>query len=144
MAIITRWRWPPESWCGIGAEPLLGLGDADLRQKLEHAGAGGRVVHAAVQLQDLAHLLLDGVQRVERRHRLLEDDRDAVAADLAHLGVGDLEQVLAVEEDLARRMRRRRIGQEPHDRERGDRLAGARFADEGHRLAAADAEGGRS
>ena len=29
MAIITRWRMPPDSWCGYSLEPALGLGDAD-------------------------------------------------------------------------------------------------------------------
>ena len=40
---------------------------------------------AVVQEQNLADLRLDRVQRIERGHRLLEDDRDVVAADLAHL-----------------------------------------------------------
>jgi hypothetical protein len=39
---------------------------------------------AAVQPQRLADLARDGVHRVQRRHRLLEDHADAVAANLAH------------------------------------------------------------
>ena len=41
IAIITRWRWPPESWCGIGVEPLRRIGDADLVEQLDGAGARG-------------------------------------------------------------------------------------------------------
>ena len=46
-----------------------------------------RPVRPAMQKQDLADLLLDRVQRIERGHRLLEDDRDVVAAHLAHLAL---------------------------------------------------------
>ena len=70
---------------GIGLQPPLGIVEADLAQELQHAAARGGVVEAVVQLHDLAHLLLDGVQGVERGHRLLEDDRDLLAADLAHV-----------------------------------------------------------
>ena len=64
----------------IGAEPALGLADADLLQKLQHAHPRRAVAHAAMQLQHLADLPLDGVERVERGHRLLEDHGDVVAA----------------------------------------------------------------
>ena len=86
---------------GIGAETLLRLAHADLEQKLEHALAGARFIHVAMQLQYLAHLLLDGVQRVERGHRLLEDHGDAVAADRLQLRLGDLQEVAAFKPDLA-------------------------------------------
>ena len=29
MAIMTRWRWPPENWCGKLLHPLLRIGDLD-------------------------------------------------------------------------------------------------------------------
>ena len=34
MAIITRWRMPPENWCGIGVEAPLRIGDADQPQHI--------------------------------------------------------------------------------------------------------------
>ena len=43
----------------------------------------GAPVMPLMQQQDFADLLLDGVQRIERGHRLLEDDGDVVAAHLA-------------------------------------------------------------
>ena len=35
IAIITRWRMPPDSWCGILLRPALGVGDADEREHLD-------------------------------------------------------------------------------------------------------------
>jgi hypothetical protein len=50
-----------------------------------------------VQKQDFADLLLDRVKRIERRHRLLEDDRDAIAAHAADLVLLQAEEILALE-----------------------------------------------
>ena len=69
----------------IGAEPALGVADADLLEQLEHARARRAFAQAVMDLQDLADLPLDRVQRVERGHRLLEDDADVVAAHRAQL-----------------------------------------------------------
>ena len=99
----------------IGAEPLLGLRNTDLRQKLDDARAGSLSAETAMERQDLAHLPLDGMQRIERGHRLLKDDRDAIPADTLEILLGRLEQILPLEEDLARGMRRGRIGQQPQD-----------------------------
>ena len=67
----------------IGAEALLGLAQAHQTQQLERARPRGRPAHPPMQHQGLADLPLDRVQRIERGHRLLEDDADAIAADLA-------------------------------------------------------------
>ena len=93
-----------------------------------------------MQQQDLADLLLDGVERIERGHRLLEDDSDVVAAHVADLGLGQAQQLLALEADRAGRMVRGGIRQELQDRERGDRFAGAGLADQRDRLALLDLE----
>ena len=77
--------------------------------------------------------------RVERRSRLLEDHRDSVAADVAHLLVGLLEQVLAVEDDLTA-LDHARSRDKAHDRERGHALATARLADDAQDLAAPNVE----
>ena len=42
----------------------------------------------------LADLAADGEDRVERGHRLLEDHRDLRAANMAHLGFAELQQIL--------------------------------------------------
>ena len=53
----------------------------------------------------LHDLQADPEHRIERGHRLLEDHGDLAAADAAHLLVGELEQLAAVEADGALRMR---------------------------------------
>ena len=54
---------------------------------------------ALVQLHGLGDLVADGEHRVQRRHRLLEDHRDVVAADLRHLVLVERREVAALEED---------------------------------------------
>src|SRR6185437_11145828 len=96
--------------------------------------------NAAVKLQDLADLGRDRVQRIERGHRLLEYDRNIIAANAANLAFRQVEQLPALELNAARRMRGGRIGQQLEDRQRADRLSGAGFADQRHALAALDLE----
>ena len=61
------------------------------------AFAGLFRVHADVDAERLGDLQSDGQDRIERGHRLLEDHRDVAAADLAHLLVGEVEQIAAFE-----------------------------------------------
>ena len=68
----------------VGGETLFRLLDANLVQQLQNARPGTLVVESAMQFQYLADLPFDCVQRIERCHRLLEDDRDAIAADRLH------------------------------------------------------------
>ena len=76
---------------------------------------------------------------IQARHRLLEDHADLVAAHRADLGVRERQQVPALEFDCSAYDGARRRD-EPHDRQARHRLAGARFADDGDRLAAPDVE----
>jgi hypothetical protein len=132
MAIIARWRRPPES------SP----------QHVEHRLAPRGLVQVAVQRERLADLVADRMQRRERGHRLLEDDRDAPAADVLHgaprrVEAGDVDlgaRLRIAEHDLAR-LDARDARQDSHDRLRHHRLAGARLADQRDRAARRDAEG---
>src|SRR6266545_4280727 len=72
IAPTTRWRMPPESWCG----------------NARRRAAGDR----------LPHLHPDGEHRIERAHRVLQDHRDLLAADPLHLALALDDQVLAVEQ----------------------------------------------
>src|SRR3982074_1454546 len=90
--------------------------------------------------QRRADLAATGQHRIETRHRLLEDHRNVVAADGAHLALGKLQQILSLEADGARDPARG-LGDEPHQRHGGDRLAAAGFTDNGQRLAFVDVEG---
>ena len=40
MAIMTRWRWPPENWCGYLSSDGVGVGDADAAHQVEGALGG--------------------------------------------------------------------------------------------------------
>jgi hypothetical protein len=131
MAMTTRWRWPPESWCGCASSRRAACGSWT-------TGARGGGVQALVQAQRFADLTADGVQRVQRRHRFLEHHRDAVAAQRAPVVVGQADQLAAVEPDGARHARALR--QQAHQGQRGHGLAAAGFADQPQRLAAAQFE----
>ena len=67
-----------------GGQAFLGFGQTDQVQQFQGSLSRRRLSHALVQPQRFAKLLLDGVKRVERRHGLLEDHGDAVAAHRAH------------------------------------------------------------
>ena len=87
----------------------------------------------------LGDLVADREQRVERSHRVLQDHRDPLAAHVAHLGVGFLDQILALEQhpaaDDARRGR-----QDPQDRQRERALTRTDLADDAEGLAGIDAQ----
>ena len=87
----------------IRVDALLGRRDADELEHLDRDLARLAPRLALVQPHRLADLIADGEHRVERRHRLLEDHRDPVAADRAHLGGRQREQILAAVLDRARR-----------------------------------------
>ena len=138
MAIITRWRMPPDIWCGYSSKRRSGAGmrtrcSAAMARLAQRAGRGGAVVRA----HRLGDLIADGEHRVQAGHRLLEDHRDAVAADVAHLRRRQVEQVPAVEHDLpggdaAGRRHQAHHGQRQH------RLAAAGLADDAEGAAAID------
>lgn len=75
---------------------------------------------------------------VERGARLLKHHGDAVAADLANLPLGQLEEVHPVQQDLAAHDPPRRIRHQPQYRQRADALARRALAHDGHALAAVD------
>ena len=89
MAIIARWRIPPENWCGYWSAAARRVGmptsssSSTDRDRAWPAQVG-------VGLEDLAHLRADRHHRVERRHRVLEDHRDRRAAELAQAPLADL------------------------------------------------------
>src|SRR5215212_8939153 len=96
----------------IAREAPRRVGNADLTKQLENARTRGAAAQAAMQLKYFPDLLLDRVQRIQRRHRLLEYDGDIVAADVADIALGQAQQLLSFECDLARWMARHRIGQQ--------------------------------
>ena len=100
----------------IAPEAALRIANADLVQQIDDALARGRPGDAAMEQQCFADLLLDRVQGIERGHRLLEDDRNLVAAHTPHLRFGQSEELLAFEQDRSTGMPRGRMRQKLHDR----------------------------
>ena len=97
-------------------------------------------VAVGVQGDGLHQLVADGVGRVEGGHRILENDRDLVAAHMLHHVLACADELLPVEldgagDDLARG------GEDLHDGIRGHGFAGAGFADDAEHLALVKEEG---
>ena len=90
--------------------------EAHLSQQSGHVGG-----HGAMDAENLCDLVADGLERVERGHRFLEDHADLAPADAAQVAVGEAGEVGIAETYRARGHGRGR--QEPHDGERGERLA---------------------
>ena len=139
MAIITRWRMPPDISCGYCLSRRAASGMRTSLSSFSAVSIATGRVHAEVDLQRLGDLLADLHQRVQRGHRVLEDHRHLPAPDAAHLLAALVADLLALEDDraLAHGVGR---GQQAHDRARQDRLARAALADDAERLAAAQLE----
>ena len=138
-AMTTRWRMPPGELVRVLVEALLGGGNAGLLEQPDRAPARLGGADRQVRLDRLDQLLADRVERVERGQRILEDGADRAAAHPAHLLVGQVVDAPAVEADLAAGDAPRRVEQ-ADDRRAGQRLAGARFADDAQDLAGRDRE----
>ncbi len=82
---------PAAELVGIGIEALGGGADADTVERFDGqlAGLGGAEV--LVELDGFDDLIADGKDGVEAGHGLLEDHGDFVAADFAHLSLGEFE-----------------------------------------------------
>ena len=124
----------------VGFQPLVRGGDAHHAQCIARALAGFVLRDLGMRQHRLDHLRVDPEYRIQRHHRVLEDHRDLVAAKGAHAFLGQLREVVSLEQDAAADDAARRIDQ-AHDGKAGDGLARARFADQPQHLAARHAEG---
>ena len=116
-------------------DAVFRLRHANQPQHLDCASVRLFARKAAVQDQCFGDLMANGQHRIQRRHRLLEDHGNGVAANLAHLGFRQLEQVAALEDhpSVDRSPRRRR--DQAQNRQRRNALAAAGLADDGERFA---------
>ena len=90
------------------------IGNRDFAHCFDGGLARFLVRQLAMQAQCFGDLFADREDWVERRHRILKDHGDVVATHFAHLGVGEFQQVFAVEQYLpANDLPWRR--DEPHD-----------------------------
>ena len=121
----------------VGVHAALRLGYVHPAQRLDRPIHRLAARDALVQRDRFADLAADRHQRVQRCHRLLEDHRDRVAADVLHRAFAQLQQIDAGKADRAADDAPRRVGHETQDRQRGDALAAAGLADDPQRLAGA-------
>ena len=122
-------------------DALLGLGNTNEVQKL--GGALERLLLgvATVQTKTLAHLLADLIDRVQGGHRILEDHRDVVTANVLHLFLGHLENRTTAIANVAALDLSRRHRDEAHDGHGGHGLTGAGLTDDTQGLAAIERVG---
>ena len=119
---------------------LLGVVDADEAQHLDRTVPCLPLVAVGVERDGLDELVPDGVGGVQRGHRVLEDDRDLVAAHIAHDLLARTHELLPVEldgtgDDLTCG------GEDLHDGVGGDGLAGTGLAHDAEDLAPIEEEG---
>jgi hypothetical protein len=135
---------PAGELVGIGVHPVFGGRDADPLEQIDRPLLRLLLGDFEVKHQRLDQLVPNRVDRIERRHRVLEDHRDVITADVSHLPVGQRQEVsrLAVDrkgdrtvDDSARRARH-----QPHQAQGGDALAAARFAHDAEGFAFLDME----
>ena len=122
-------------------DALLGLGNTNEVQKL--GGTLERLLLgvAAVQTKTLAHLLADLIDRVQGGHRILEDHRDVVTANVLHLFLGHLEDRTTAIANVAALDLSRRHRDKTHDGHGGHGLTGAGLTDDAQGLAAIERVG---
>ena len=135
IAIMMRCRCPPESWCGYDAIIRSGSGSCTARTMSRTFSRRARGLQVRVRREHLVDLVAAAHDRIQRRHRLLEDHRHPRAAQFAQPGLVGGQQILPGEADVAAGGGET-LRQQAHDRVRDDALARARFADEAHDLAA--------
>ena len=131
---------PAREFVGVGRDARLGLGDPHHVEHRDGPGAGLVPLDPEPELQDLAQLLLDAEDGVERGHRVLKDHRDLVAADRPQLSDRHLQDIVAAEQDLAAQDPAGRARDEPQDRRSADALAAPRLADDAERAPGVDPE----
>ena len=100
------------------------LRDAHALQRLHRGLSGARRVHAHMQLQRLCNLPPNGVDGVQRGHRLLKNHGDIAPTHGLQFCWWQLQHGLAVENDFAGE-----LGgfNQTQQRQRGNRLAGTGF-----------------
>ena len=119
---------------GILLQPLFRLVHAHQLEHFQRPGVGLGPVAVGVEQDGFPQLIADGKGGVQRGHGILKDDADPLAAKLPHLLLGILDDVLAVEENLATNDFAG-LHQNAHDGVGGHALAGAAFAHDAQHLA---------
>ena len=124
----------------VVVEALHRVGDRDELQHLPRHPPRLFLRDVLVNPDGLGDLRADFEHGVERRHRLLEDHRDVVAAHVPHLSFGQAGEIAPAEFDGAAGDLSGR-GDETHDRHRRHAFPATRLPHERHGLPSPDVEG---
>ena len=139
MAIIARWRMPPENSCGYCVARVVGCGMPTRSSSSTARFARLLVVDVLVGLDHLGDLVADAVDRVQRRQRILEDHGDA-ACPARCAGSSCRRRRAPGPAPWPSRVILADCGSRPITAEEGHRLAGAGLADDADQLALVDVE----
>ena len=99
IAISARWRMPPESWCGYSLSRGPGRGMPTGAAARRPRSRASSPLTPGCRSSTSVTCCRSVTTGLSERHRVLEDHRDVPAADVAHLVLGQREQVVAVEAD---------------------------------------------
>ena len=136
IAIIARWRIPPENSCGYWSTRRSANGTPTLFRSSIVARARRRLLHAVVVREDgLRDLVADREHGVQRRHRILEDHRHLAAAEVAKLLLRHRQEVLPLVQRLAGGDAAGRHRRQPEHGEHRHALARSGLADDAEHLA---------
>ena len=138
-AIMTRWRMPPDSSCGYVSIRSVAFGMPTCFSRSIARRLACFFEIDFVRDDRLDDLDADPVHGIERRHRVLEDHRDLVPADIAQARLRHGQQVLPLVDDLALERRVLAAGQ-PEERHSRHALPRAGLADDPEHLAALELE----
>ena len=118
---------PAGKLVGILVDPGLRRGDPHVGEGLDHLPAHLLRLHLrVVKGEALPDLPAHGEDRIQGRHGLLEDHGQLGPPDMAHLLLGHLQYIFALQQDLAP-LHLRRVGQQPHHGQARHALAAAGF-----------------
>ena len=141
MAIITRWRMPPDSWKGYLGSAPRGRGCRPRRRE-SAVSLASALSSLQVELSDSVIWLPIRFTGLSDGHRVLEDHGDVRAPELAQLVVGRVEDLVAGEADRPG-LDDVPQGEQAHDRAGQHGLARPRLADDAEGLALLEASATR-
>ena len=138
IASTTRWRWPPESWCGYARASAAGSGSRTWASS--STAASGRPLVARVPWIVIASATwaptrIDGFSAVIGSWNTIAT---CAPAHVGALALGRAEQLDATPASRTAPRGRQPVGQQAEDAERGQRLARPGLADQPDPLAPAD------
>ena len=132
--------FPAGKLVGEIVEPGSRLTDTDPIKHAENLTTCRRTTQPAMQRQHFIQLLLHGVQRIQRYHRLLKNHCDLVAANRPQSLLARAQQFFTVKQNLSAGINHRRLMQQSHYRQRRDAFAGTRLTHQRQRFARVNAQ----